>query len=68
MPSQLGELREGEVVLVRFEIRRAQPSDVGCVLARRRMNSAAGPDAYLYDWVPLAEIVARESPERLPDR
>lgn len=56
-----GNLREGEFVYVRFEIRRSQPSDLDCFLARMRMSEACGTWAsYKYDWIPRSQIVCRE--------
>ncbi len=56
----IGHLKEGDFVYVRFEIRRAQPSDLDCFLARRNMNKVAGPFAYSYDWIPRSTIVCLE--------
>jgi hypothetical protein len=55
------DLREGDFVYVRFEIRRAQPSDLDNFLARMRMSEACGTWAsYKYDWIPRSQIVCRE--------
>jgi hypothetical protein len=54
------DLQEGEFVYVRFEIRRAQPSDLDCFLARRRGCKLAGAYSSSYEWIPRSEIVCRE--------
>lgn len=56
-----GTLKEGDIVLVRFEIRRTEPSDLGCFLACRNMGPFSPKGAAAYEWIPRGEIVCRES-------
>jgi hypothetical protein len=61
MPSDLPEYREGDLVLVRFEIRRAQPSELDSFLARRPMAGGG----WSYHWIPrdaIASLVPRQEP------
>jgi hypothetical protein len=60
--NMIGDLRDGEFVYVRMQVRRAQPSDTDAFACKMLMPSASSSfaDAFQVLWVPRSQIVCRE--------